>query len=377
MRRLLPVLALMTLALAFGISPAMAQDNNNSDAPIVHTVAAGENLFRIALRYDVTIAAIQQENGIANPNLIFVGQQLTIPGTTGGTPDPQPDPGQPDPGTPSEYVVQRGDTLGAIARRFGTSVQAIASANGIANPNLIFVGQRLNIPGGTVTPDPGPGTPANPDPNPGGPVSGDFALGGHVQGFGANTATVMRNTGMTWVKKQLRWSQGEGTQAAQDLINQADAQNFNILLGIVGDPGQYAANPTQYVQDYANFVGQVATLGVDAIEVWNEPNIDAEWPRGLISGAAYTQMLQASYNAIKAANPNVLVISAALAPTGAEALFPGSVVNDDNYLRQMANAGAANSMDCLGIHYNEGIVSPTQRSGDPDRKSTRLNSSHR
>ena len=46
------------------------------------------------------------------------------------------------------YVVQRGDTLGSIAARFGVTVQSIINANGITNPNLIFVGQRLTIPTG-------------------------------------------------------------------------------------------------------------------------------------------------------------------------------------------------------------------------------------
>src|SRR5262245_46197818 len=50
------------------------------------------------------------------------------------------------------YVVQRGDTLAAIARRFGVSYQAIMQANGIANPNRIYVGQRLIIPMPTSSP---------------------------------------------------------------------------------------------------------------------------------------------------------------------------------------------------------------------------------
>jgi hypothetical protein len=99
--------------------------------------------------------------------------------------------------------------------------------------------------------------------------------------------------------------------------------------------------------------------------VWNEANLDREWPAGQISGGAYTELLRASYTAIKNANANVLVISGAPAPTGAESAFPGRVVNDDNFIRQMAAAGAASVMDCVGVHYNEGILPPTARSGDP------------
>lgn len=126
-----------------------------------------------------------------------------------------------------------------------------------------------------------------------------------------------------------------------------------------------AANRTQYIQDFANFLAGVAALGPDAIEVWNEPNLDREWPTNQISGAAYTEMLRAAYQAIKNANRNVMVISGAPAPTGAEGAFPGAVVNDDRFIRDMAAAGAANFMDCVGIHYNEGILPPTATSGDP------------
>ena len=77
-------------------------------------------------------------------------------------------------------------------------------------------------------------------------------------------------------------------------------------------------------------------------------------------------MLKSAYSAIKAANPATLVISGAPAPTGAEgALPPGTLLNDDNFMRQMAQAGAAQYMDCLGLHYNEGILSPRSNGGDP------------
>jgi hypothetical protein len=153
--------------------------------------------------------------------------------------------------------------------------------------------------------------------------------------------------------------------AAAGHIGDAHARGFKILLGVVGSPGDLAAGGAGYVQQFASFLGGVAALGPDAIEVWNEPNIDREWPNGQISGAAYADMLRQAYGAIKGANGSVMVISGAPAPTGAEAAYPGAVVNDDRFIREMVAAGAAQWMDCLGAHYNEGIVSPTQRSGDP------------
>jgi LysM repeat protein len=357
---------LFVLVLAFSGLMTSAQEQT-------HTVSAGENLFRIALRYGVSLNELAQANNIANVNLIYVGTVLTIPGTTGGTTPPPADNGGDaggDAGAPSgdtvQYTVVRGDSLGAIARRFGTTFQSIAQLNNIANPNLIFPGQVLTISGTPPANTPSTGNPvvnnpSSPPPNTA-PITG-FELGGHV--FGFSYPDLMRGTGMTWAKIQVVWNQGEPPSIAQDEIDAAKSRGFKILLGIKGNPAQLAANPTQYYQDFANFVGGVAALGADAIEVWNEQNIDREWPSGLISGAQYTQMLSAAYQSIKANNPNTLVISGAPAPTGFFGGCSTAGCDDDRYIRAMAAAGASQFMDCVGIHYNSGITSPFATSGAP------------
>ena len=174
----------------------------------------------------------------------------------------------------------------------------------------------------------------------------------------------MHSAGMTWVKRQIRFARGMPGSVAAGAIDQAHANGFKVLLGIVGSAGDVIQ--PGYFEDYARFVGEVAALGPDAIEVWNEQNIDREWANGHIDPTSYTQLLALAYNAIKSANPNVAVISGAPAPTGAEGAFGTAAVwNDDRYVRGMAAAGAARYMDCIGAHYNEGIVSPGQTSGDP------------
>lgn len=194
------------------------------------------------------------------------------------------------------------------------------------------------------------------------PVRG-FNYGGHIAHMGQNTVNRMRQAGMTWVKRQVRYSQGQSADSVTGMINEAHANGFRILLGIVGYPSQL--NNGNYYADFAAFLGGAAALGADAIEVWNEPNIDREWPAGSISPSAYTELLRHSYSAIKGANPNTLVISGAPAPTGFFGGCSGGGCDDNHFVAGMAAAGAVNYMDCIGVHYNEGIVGPNQTSGDP------------
>ena len=127
---------LLLLLLASG-HPALADSS--------YTVRAGDTLSSIARAHGVTVAAIADANNIVNPNLIFVGQVLTIP--DGAAPVATPEPPASDSSSGSAYVVQPGDTLLRIAVRHGVTLQAVIAANNLANPNVIFVGQRITIPG--------------------------------------------------------------------------------------------------------------------------------------------------------------------------------------------------------------------------------------
>ena len=186
---------------------------------------------------------------------------------------------------------------------------------------------------------------------------GGFEIGGQINSF--RRPDLMKHAGMAWIKVQSHGGDESGAIAL------AHNNGFKILLSVLGDRGQ-ATNPT-YQDGYAHDLANMARAGADAIEVWNEPNIDREWQSGQINGGSYTQLLAKAYNAIKAVNPNTMVVSAAPAPTGfwGAAGCADSGCNDNAFIGQMAAAGAANYMDCIGTHYNEGVVGPDQTSGDP------------
>lgn len=138
--RLVLLLSMLGVLLLAAAQPAGASPERQGT---IHVVQAGEHLTMIANRYGTTAQAIASANNLLNMNLLYVGQRLTIPG--GGSSTSQGN---------TYYVVNRGDTLTAIASRYGTTTQALVDANGLASANLIYVGQRLVIPGGGSAPAP-------------------------------------------------------------------------------------------------------------------------------------------------------------------------------------------------------------------------------
>ena len=93
-----------------------------------HVVQHGETLSSIAYQYGTDYQTLAALNGLANPNLIYPGQVLKVNGSA----------------TDNVYTVQFGDNLSSIAAKLGTTYQALAALNGLANPNMIYPGQSLN-----------------------------------------------------------------------------------------------------------------------------------------------------------------------------------------------------------------------------------------
>jgi lipoprotein-anchoring transpeptidase ErfK/SrfK len=130
------ICAIVALCLAFslGIAPAYASENH------AYIVQPGDTLLRIAARHDVSVSQLACANGLHWTSWVYVGQRLTIPGsTTGGPPS----------SAATTYVVRREDTLTRIAARYGVSVSSLARANGLGLYSWVYVGQRLTIPGQT------------------------------------------------------------------------------------------------------------------------------------------------------------------------------------------------------------------------------------
>lgn len=192
---------------------------------------------------------------------------------------------------------------------------------------------------------------------------GGFELGGQIPNQIAYT-NEMNQAGMRWVKFQIKYGPGVDPALAGVFVGAGQAAGYKVLLSIPGDPYPDAID----FAGYTEFLRQVASYNPDAIEVWNEMNIAFEWPAGQINPTSYVNdMLAPAFNAIKSTSPNTMVIIGALAPTGAFGGGCGAQGCDDvPYVQGMAQAGAAQYANCLGVHHNSGTTSPSVRSGRPE-----------
>ncbi len=141
------IIGLMILfgGLALPFESAYAQTGQPQEE-YVYTVQPGDTLVGIALRYNLSLAQIALANNLANLNLIFPGQRLLLPGLAA----PQNPSGQAYP----THMVQPGETLLTIANQYGIALEALVQANDVLNPDVIQVGQTLQIPLGPKPPPP-------------------------------------------------------------------------------------------------------------------------------------------------------------------------------------------------------------------------------
>ena len=103
--------------------------SSKSTSATTYKVKSGDTLSGIAQKFGTTTKALQNLNGITNPNKIYAGQVLKVKGTA----------------KTSTYTVKSGDTLSGIASKYGTTTKALQNLNGITNPNLIYAGQKLIV----------------------------------------------------------------------------------------------------------------------------------------------------------------------------------------------------------------------------------------
>ncbi|MBI2938820.1 MAG: cellulase family glycosylhydrolase [Chloroflexi bacterium] len=158
---------------------------------------------------------------------------------------------------------------------------------------------------------------------------------------------MVKGAGFNWVKQQIRWADVEQNRGQIDwgpldgMVNNAAAHGVNVMFSVVTSPRWSRADghtdgPPDNYNDLASFLGQMAARyrgRVQAYEVWNEQNLSREWGGGRINAGAYVELLKVSYTAIKSADPNAVVISGALTPTGVNDV--NIAIDDKAFLDQM------------------------------------------
>ncbi|GEM_PF-1365900 len=225
-QRIVSVILASAMLLLVLASSAAAAD------PLIHKVKWGETLSWISWMYKTTVQEIVDANAIPNRNLIYAGQQLIIPVEEEEY---------------VEYIVQPGDTLLALAARFNVKMWDIARRNGIWNVNLIFVGQKLLIPGGgEESPAPKADAPEK---------QADIVISSPTDS--AKVTTPVTVTG---------WGRGTENQLAVDVLDETGAvigQGFVTVNAEVGQYGPFTGEIT-FTAPATEQLGRIAVYRVSA-----------------------------------------------------------------------------------------------------------------
>jgi hypothetical protein len=211
-----------------------------------------------------------------------------------------------------------------------------------------------------------------------------FGYGIAVNGVGGGDPAywmeLVDGLGLGWVKQQIKWHDFEDTPGDMDwsgfdaVVNAANERDLKVMLSVVDAPEWSRSYTDQNVEGappdnlalVADFMGRLVDRykgRIHAIEVWNEQNLDREWDTAEgVDAERYVEMLRLAYQAIKSRDPNIIVVSGALSPTGGQQTDPNNpdrviVLDDLDYMARMIELGALDVCDCVGAHHN-GINMP-------------------
>ncbi len=324
--------------------------------------------------------ALTATEPVASPTLIpSETPTLALTSTPTSTPLPYPQAAaigptnlRKGPGTNYNKVglLQTGEKLKIIGKNESGSWWQLQNDKGqpvwIIASQVEVEGPAENIP---EPPQPKPQALAGGAPVGGAPVgAGQFGYGLQIQPYyGADiglAAHQIKDMGFNWVKWQVVWRDmergpGQVDWGEQDrLIGFFSGQGLQILASIVKAPEWARAattdlgveGPAADAQTFANFLGAYAGRycgRVQAIEVWNEQNLHYEWGNEPLDPVRYMDMLRRSYQAIKQACPQMIVVSGALTPVGE---FGALAIDDFRYLEMMYQNGLKNYSDAIGAH---------------------------
>ncbi len=194
---------------------------------------------------------------------------------------------------------------------------------------------------------------------------------------------LLTQAGFTWVKQDFPWREIEGggkgafDWSRTDTIVQMANEEFGVkILARVDRQPAWATGgrcgvgiemgPPDNLQDYADFLTALATRyqgRIAAYAIWNEPNLAREWCGEAPDPAAYAELLRVAYEAIKAVDPDAIIISGGLSPTGGP--MP-TAMEDTEFLAGVYEAAGGSLdgyADVVGVHA-PGFKAPPETSGD-------------
>ncbi|NPV09120.1 MAG: cellulase family glycosylhydrolase [Anaerolineae bacterium] len=177
-----------------------------------------------------------------------------------------------------------------------------------------------------------------------------------------SNAHLLHQLGFGWIKNYLSWAGAEPQpnqfywEDSDNVIEAAESNGLKVLLRLhdtpawARPPNTTLTHPPSDLEAYGRFVAAVARRyrgRVAAYEIGNEPNLAFEWGEQTPDPAAYAEMLRVAYTAIKAEDPEALVISGGVATTGDGG---EGAVGDLDFIRGLYEAGAKGYFDALGSH---------------------------